>query len=475
MELTTILLLLLGVTWLVVIPLLVIFPPKTLSGMRSAVQRRRHLRVLRSAVLDAKAWQVAPTKPAAASATTPSPSPVLYAVPANRVCLLVFVNPKSGGQLGDLLLGRLKALLPPQQVFDLSGRSAGPVEPERVLSQFTATSNVRILCAGGDGTAAWIAQSNLAAGRLFPIAILPLGTGNDLSRTFGWGSGSTESSIEPERLVEVLARTVTAHPTQLDYWRVSFFPLSSDGSNGGNAGAAAAVPTRTSIMFNYASVGLDADIAIRFHEQRHANPDRFRSQSENLLRYAALGFEHSFTSRPLENRVRDLRCGAAFQTRVPFDLAPVKCLIISNLSVYQGGRSFWGEAEGSCMNEADHVLAATLSNGVNAALSATSSSSISSTGGAGGLAMSSSGTFGEFHDSRVDDGELECMAMSGCLHFGLTHCQLDTAIRVAQSKAFSVTLAETQAMQLDGEPSIVEPCRIEFVRAGQYPLLEHVD
>ena len=48
----------------------------------------------------------------------------------------------------------------------------------------------RILAAGGDGTVAWILKT-IHELRLEPppqVAVMPLGTGNDLSLSFGWGN-----------------------------------------------------------------------------------------------------------------------------------------------------------------------------------------------------------------------------------------------------------------------------------------------
>ncbi len=51
-------------------------------------------------------------------------------------------------------------------------------------------SRLRILAAGGDGTVAWILKT-VRELQLDPppaVAVMPLGTGNDLSLSFGWGN-----------------------------------------------------------------------------------------------------------------------------------------------------------------------------------------------------------------------------------------------------------------------------------------------
>lgn len=86
------------------------------------------------------------------------------------------------------------------QVFDLAQH-----RPDKVLAQIwenlkgheeagnakaaTVRRKLRLLVAGGDGTIAWVMKvvKQLNLDPQPPIAIMPLGTGNDLSRTFSWG------------------------------------------------------------------------------------------------------------------------------------------------------------------------------------------------------------------------------------------------------------------------------------------------
>lgn len=51
-------------------------------------------------------------------------------------------------------------------------------------------SRLRVLAAGGDGTVSWILNT-VRELQLDPppaVAVMPLGTGNDLSLSFGWGN-----------------------------------------------------------------------------------------------------------------------------------------------------------------------------------------------------------------------------------------------------------------------------------------------
>ena len=57
-----------------------------------------------------------------------------------------------------------------------------------------------VLVAGGDGTIGW-ALNTIDALHLDPaptIALLPLGTGNDLARTLGYGAGGDHNDVRHE-------------------------------------------------------------------------------------------------------------------------------------------------------------------------------------------------------------------------------------------------------------------------------------
>jgi diacylglycerol kinase (ATP) len=80
------------------------------------------------------------------------------------------------------------------KVFDLQELNG----PEEALKKFQDVSNMRVIACGGDGTIRWVIQGliNMSFSPLPPVGVLPLGTGNDLSRMFGWGAGYNGENLD---------------------------------------------------------------------------------------------------------------------------------------------------------------------------------------------------------------------------------------------------------------------------------------
>ncbi|XP_066926103.1 diacylglycerol kinase delta-like [Clytia hemisphaerica] len=131
----------------------------------------------------------------------------------NRSPLIVFVNSKSGDNQGVKFMRRFKQLLNPAQVFDLS--VAGPTLGVSMCKNF---KQFRILVCGGDGSVGWV-MTELDKQKLTnkcQIGVLPLGTGNDLARVFGWGSACYDVGVIPL----VLQQLERARPSMLDRWAI---------------------------------------------------------------------------------------------------------------------------------------------------------------------------------------------------------------------------------------------------------------
>ncbi|CAH1114294.1 unnamed protein product [Psylliodes chrysocephalus] len=130
--------------------------------------------------------------------------------------LLVFVNSKSGDNQGVKFLRKFKQLLNPAQVFDLI--STGP---RLGLKLFRHFDPFRILVCSGDGSVGWVLSEidKLDMHKQCQVAVLPLGTGNDLARVLGWGSSCDDDTHLPQ-LLEKYERASTK---MLDRWSIMAF------------------------------------------------------------------------------------------------------------------------------------------------------------------------------------------------------------------------------------------------------------
>ena len=135
--------------------------------------------------------------------------------------VLVFVNRKSGGGLGQLVINELRKMpaVDQLQVWDLAWSQSGTWPPKTAfkpwIEYLRAGRCLRVLACGGDGTVAWVLGKDGICGldetlqMQVSVGILPFGTGNDIARSLGWG-GSTRLST---RLTEVGEELFFARPT----------------------------------------------------------------------------------------------------------------------------------------------------------------------------------------------------------------------------------------------------------------------
>ena len=276
--------------------------------------------------------------------------------------LLVFINPKSGGNQGGKLVQKFQWLLNPRQVFDLSQGG-----PKVGLELYKKVQNLRILACGGDGTAGWIFSALDDLGIKPPVSVLPLGTGNDLARAFGWGGGYTDEPIS-----KILFNVRDGEVVQLDRWDVIVernfnapvnislidsepstsslgdeTPLSASTAKSSSTTSIAedvlgSESLPTGVINNYFSIGVDANIALEFHEAREAHPERFNSRLRNKMFYGQAGGKDL-----LQRKWKDLcnyitlECDGVDLTQRLKDLK-VHSLLFLNIASYGGGTRPWG-------------------------------------------------------------------------------------------------------------------------------------
>ncbi|XVF78038.1 hypothetical protein PTKIN_Ptkin14bG0096200 [Pterospermum kingtungense] len=367
--------------------------------------------------------------------------------------VLVFINSKSGGQLGGNLLHTYCSVLNKNQVFDL-----GEIKPDMVLHQIYANlgglkqsgdllasaiqNSLRIIVAGGDGTASWILGviSDLKLPRPPPVATVPLGTGNNLPFSFGWGKKNP--GTDSQSVKSFLEQVKNAKEMKIDSWHIIMrmrapkegrcdpigalelphslhkFHLVSETDEQSVEG----YHTFRGGFWNYFSMGMDAQVSYAFHAERKLHPEKFRNQLINQSTYLKLGctqgwlfaslFRPSPTNISQLTKVKIMRKQGQWEDlEIPRSIGSIVCL---NLPSFSGGFNPWGKPYRK-----------------------------------------------KFHDRGltppfVDDGRIEIVGFKNVLHGLLLLAPNGHGTRLAQANAvrfeFKKGAADHTFMRIDGEP-----------------------
>uniref|UniRef100_A0A8B9BFJ8 Diacylglycerol kinase n=1 Tax=Anser brachyrhynchus TaxID=132585 RepID=A0A8B9BFJ8_9AVES len=329
--------------------------------------------------------------------------------------LLVFVNPKSGGNQGTKILQTFMWYLNPRQVFDLSQEG-----PKDALELYRKVPNLRILACGGDGTVGWILSilDELQLNPQPPVAVLPLGTGNDLARTLNWGGGYTDEPVS-----KILCHVEDGTIVQLDRWNLQVErnpDLQQDELEDG----ARKVRLPLSVFNNYFSLGFDAHVTLEFHESREANPEKFNSRFRNKMFYAGAAFSDFLqrSSRDLSKHVKVVCDGTDLTPKI--QELKFQCIVFLNIPRYCAGTMPWG-------NPGDHR---------------------------------------DFEPQRHDDGYIEVigftMASLAALQVG-GHGE-----RLHQCREVTLLTYKSIPMQVDGEPCRLAPSLIRISLRNQANMVQ---
>lgn len=275
-----------------------------------------------------------------------------------------------------------------------------------------------MLVAGGDGTVDWVLNaierlpsSSSSCPASWPVvAVLPLGTGNDLSRVLGGGATLTLSP-DPRLAASVMLRLQNATVVNVDRWLVRIDLL-----------RAVPLPGSTVLMTNYLSVGVDALVTLNFHRTRESPLYLWSSRLFNKLLYLCYG-----TRDVLERQCQRLQQRLALWLdgrRV--ELPDVEAVVVQNIACWGAGVRPWQLGQGG----------------------------------------------GEFGEQKMDDGLLEVFCVYSSFHIAQMQVGLSEPLRLGQARSVKIELSAKAPMQLDGEPWEQGPCSITITHHNQARLMK---
>mmetsp|Transcript_6190 Transcript_6190/g.14022 ORF Transcript_6190/g.14022 Transcript_6190/m.14022 type:complete len:574 (+) Transcript_6190:123-1844(+) len=320
---------------------------------------------------------------------------------AGAYTIIAFVNSISGGGMGNTIYKSLQRHLGLSHVIDLHSCRPGNM-PEDSLLKYAYDPMVRVLACGGDGTCGWIFSSldkvwSTVLGQTstkccihlskykdhLPLAIMPLGTGNDLSRQFRWGK-HFHSHMEKTSMVSAVQRSKIR---SLDRWRCIMMPVETladeekqfipkilgehhhdveyseqaeeDYSNRGTVDllhslldeedfpelkrskkqmnmSEPSTQVFDGVFCNYFSLGFDATIAYLFHHEREMHPEKFTSPFRNKLVYVQKS-PYALKAPKLRKRVKVLinnEKGQLVKLKIP---KSCRAIVLMNIQSFAGG------------------------------------------------------------------------------------------------------------------------------------------
>ncbi|EPY37071.1 diacylglycerol kinase [Strigomonas culicis] len=359
-----------------------------------------------------------------------------------------FVNQNSGERAAAVFVfEQLGCILGQDMVFNLFPEKGKPPAIEEAKAFIKDKKPDLLIVAGGDGTVSLgldITDSLRDAGELgpqdCPVAVLPMGTGNDLSRSMGFGAGYVKPANDAKkRFARLINRILSARRKLMDRFRLEVTLVPAE-HRCGSARAASeenadvryeqtlgalqeagtvesfmqdnlspqerqdlgTKPVYTKSFMNYFSIGFDADVVSSFGRFRDENPTACTSRTVNKMWYGCFGCQAMVKSDSFPKRRVSLVIDG-IETKVP---SGVKALIVGNMLTYAGGSRLWRDRKDD----------------------------------------------ERFTPIAVDDKRVEVTGLTGVWHMVGVGTKTRQALRIGQGSTIQLHMPANFTMQYDGEP-----------------------
>ncbi|CAD2220297.1 diacylglycerol kinase [Angomonas deanei] len=244
----------------------------------------------------------------------------------------------------------------------------------------------------------------LHLGRVSPF---PLGTGNDLSCSLGFGSGFSRwvvmGNSRFRKAFEVLAHSAAV---DFDRWNLTITP----------SGAPSSRKCIKKIMNNYFSVGFDAGCAGHMAHLREKYPKFFITRPVVKLWYAFTAAVSLFRDGKIGKKVI-LRIDGK-EVRLPYN---PKAVVVANINSYAGGSTIWNPS-----TDKERFLV-----------------------------------------PSSNDGLIEVLCLRGVWHLALARLDLGYGTKLGQGRHVELEISSDLPCQYDGEfidslPSLGEKIQLSF-------------
>ncbi|XP_075166519.1 diacylglycerol kinase epsilon [Haematobia irritans] len=326
--------------------------------------------------------------------------------------LIVIANTKSGSSTGSDVVSLLRGYLHPLQVMELGSR--GPQDAMQWAAK-ASPRPCRILVAGGDGTIGWVLNTmyTLNIKPTPSVAIMPLGTGNDLSRVLGWGA-EPPSTLDPLVILRNIkkARSINLDRFSLQIEKVHYrLPIQRH-------------PIKTINVYNYFSMGVDALVTYNFHKTRESKFYVLSSRIFNKLIYFGFGTQQ-IVQRDCEGLEKKIEL---YLDNRLVQLPELQSIVFLNIDS-------WGAGCKLCELSNNDEDAPKLIN-------------------------------------SISDGAMEIFGIVSSFHIAQLQCGISKPIRIGQAKNIRLVIKTTCPMQADGEPWMQVPAELHLSSRGQVRMLK---